>query len=80
MPVNDANEDASDSTYLLGLRASQLYELPLGKLELLARVDNVTDREYANSVIVNDGIVEQLNVEAPGEYRASSAETMLEQL
>ena len=32
------------------------------------------------SMVVNDGVVEQLNVEGPGEYRASSAETMLEQL
>ena len=32
------------------------------------------------SAIVNDGVVEQLNVEAPGEYSASSAETMLGQL
>ena len=32
------------------------------------------------SMIVNDGVVEQLNVEAPGEYSASSAETMLGQL
>jgi peroxiredoxin len=31
-------------------------------------------------MIVNDGVVEQLNVEAPGEYRESSAETLLEQL
>jgi len=31
------------------------------------------------SMIVNDGIVEQLNVEGPGEYRASSAEQLLEQ-
>jgi peroxiredoxin len=37
-------------------------------------------RSQRYSMIVNDGIVEQLNVEAPGEYRASSAETMLEQL
>ena len=29
---------------------------------------------------VNDGVVEQINVEAPGEYSASSAETMLGQL
>ena len=29
---------------------------------------------------VNDGVIEQLNVEAPGEYSASSAETMLGQL
>jgi peroxiredoxin len=32
------------------------------------------------SMLVNDGVVEQLNVEAPGEYRVSSAEHMLEQL
>jgi peroxiredoxin len=37
-------------------------------------------RSQRYSMIVNDGIVEQLNVEAPGEYRASSAEHMLEQL
>jgi peroxiredoxin len=32
------------------------------------------------SMVVNDGIVEHLNVEAPGEYKVSSAEHMLEQL
>ena len=32
------------------------------------------------SMLVNDGVVEQLNVEAPGEFRVSSAEYMLEQL
>ena len=37
-------------------------------------------RSQRYSMIVNDGIVEQLNVEAPGEYRASSAEHMLDQL
>jgi peroxiredoxin len=37
-------------------------------------------RSQRYSMIVNDGTVEQLNVEAPGEYRASSAEHMLEQL
>lgn len=37
-------------------------------------------RSQRYSMIVNDGVVEQLNVEAPGEYKASSAETMLEQL
>ncbi len=30
------------------------------------------------SMIVNDGVVEQLHVEAPGEFRVSSAEHMLE--
>lgn len=32
------------------------------------------------SMIVNDGVVEELNVEAPGDYKVSSAEYMLDQL
>lgn len=32
------------------------------------------------SMVVNDGVVEQLNVEAPGDFKVSSAEYMLEQL
>ena len=32
------------------------------------------------SMVVNDGVVEHLNVEAPGEYNVSSAEHMLGQL
>ena len=37
-------------------------------------------RSQRYSMVVSDGVVEQLNVEAPGEYKASSAEHMLEQL
>jgi peroxiredoxin len=37
-------------------------------------------RSQRYSMIVDDGVVEKLNVEAPGEYRASSAEYMLDQL
>jgi peroxiredoxin len=37
-------------------------------------------RSQRYSMIVNDGVVERLNVEEPGEYRASSAEHMLDQL
>lgn len=37
-------------------------------------------RSQRYSMVVNDGVVEQLNVEAPGEYSASSAETLLAQL
>ena len=37
-------------------------------------------RSQRYSLVVNDGVVEQVNVEAPGEYRASSAEYMLERL
>ena len=32
------------------------------------------------SMVVNDGVVEQLHVEGPGEFKVSSAEYMLEQL
>lgn len=32
------------------------------------------------SMVINDGVVEQLNVEAPGDFSVSSAEHMLEQL
>ena len=32
------------------------------------------------SMVVNDGVVEHLNIEAPGEYNVSSAEHMLGQL
>jgi len=37
-------------------------------------------RSQRYSMVVNDGVVETLNGEAPGEYNASSAETMLEQV
>jgi glutaredoxin/glutathione-dependent peroxiredoxin len=37
-------------------------------------------RSQRYSMIVNDGTVEQLNVEAAGEYRASSAEHLLDQI
>ena len=32
------------------------------------------------SMVVNDGVVEQLNIEAPGEFNVSSAEHMLNEL
>lgn len=32
------------------------------------------------SMVVNDGVVEQLNVEAPGDFKVSSAEYMLDQI
>ena len=32
------------------------------------------------SMIVKDGVVAELNVEAPGDYKVSSAEYMLDQI
>ena len=37
-------------------------------------------RSQRYSLVAKDGVVEQLNIEAPGEYDVSSAEHMLEQL
>jgi peroxiredoxin len=49
-------------------------------LEMDASKFGMGQRSQRYSMVVNDGVVEQLNVEAPGEYRTSSAEHMLEQL
>jgi peroxiredoxin len=38
------------------------------------------ERSQRYSMIINDGVVEELNVEAPGEFKVSSAEHLLEQL
>ena len=62
--LSDGNGEFADATGL-GMDASKF---GMGK------------RSQRYSMIVNDGVVEQLNVEAPGEYRASSAEHMLDQL
>lgn len=48
-------------------------------LEMDASKFGMGKRSQRYSMLVNE-VVERLNVEAPGEYRASSAETLLEQL
>ena len=55
-PVNDLNSESAPGYALANLRWSG--KLALGAsdaLELLARVDNLFDRSYVGSVIVNDG-------------------------
>jgi iron complex outermembrane receptor protein len=53
--ANDTNTQFAPGYALINLRASQRYPLGDGMaLELLARLDNVTDRVYSGSVIVND--------------------------
>ena len=49
-------------------------------LELDATGYGMGQRSKRFSMVIDDGIVEQLNVEAPGEFKVSSAEHMLEQL
>ncbi len=54
--VNDRNTDSAGGYALFGLRARQVLQLSeTQRLEFLARLDNVFDRTYAGSVIVNEG-------------------------
>ena len=55
IPVDDLNSDFAAGAGVVALRASHTYTLPLGSLELLARLDNAFDRTYSGSVIVNEG-------------------------
>ena len=52
--VNDLNADFAPGHALLAMRAQARWPLGKGHLEALARVDNVTDRCVAGSVIVNE--------------------------
>jgi iron complex outermembrane receptor protein len=54
VPVDDANSDFAEGFGLLALRARWQRELGAGRLELLARVDNLTGRRVVGSVIVNE--------------------------
>lgn len=49
-------------------------------LEMDASGFGMGKRGQRYSMVINDGVVEQLNVEAPGDFKVSSAEYMLEQL
>lgn len=52
--VNDTNSDFAAGFGLLALRARWQLTLGDGRLELMARVDNLADRIVAGSVIVNE--------------------------
>ena len=52
--VNDANTDAAPATTVLNLRAGLQQTVGEWQFSQLLRVDNVTDRNYAGSVIVNE--------------------------
>ena len=48
------------------------------ELDLMARNMGVRSQRY--SMLVENGVVKKLNIEAPGKYEVSGAETMLAQL
>ena len=55
------------------------YTKKLGlELDLTARGMGVRCQRF--SMLVDDGVVKALNIEAPGKYEVSGAETMLTQL
>lgn len=55
MPVDDRNSDRAPGYFVTGIHAG--YTMPVGRwtLNAFARIDNLFDRRYAGSVIVNDG-------------------------
>jgi iron complex outermembrane recepter protein len=54
MMVNDVNSDATRGTWVSALRATHRVPAGTGTLDLLLRVDNLTDRRYAGSIVVAD--------------------------
>jgi peroxiredoxin len=84
--VNDAfvmgawgkSADAGDSVTMLA-DGNGAFVQALG-LEMDGSKFGMGTRGQRFSMLVNDGVVEQLNVEAPGEFKVSSAEHMLEAL
>jgi iron complex outermembrane recepter protein len=52
--VDDVNSDAAPGYAVLNLRAGQEFRVGATKLFAFARVDNLLDRSYAGSVIVNE--------------------------
>lgn len=53
--VNDTNSDAAASFVVADVSAGYLLPLGAWQFSAFARVDNVTDRRYVGSVIVNEG-------------------------
>jgi glutaredoxin/glutathione-dependent peroxiredoxin len=86
LAVNDAfvmnawgrDEKATNKIRMLADGSAE-YTKKLGlELDLTARNMGVRSQRY--SMLVDNGVVKKLNVEAPGKYEVSGAETMLSQL
>lgn len=53
--VNDANSEQAPSYTLAGASAGYVFATAQGRLRTFLRIDNLFDRAYVGSVIVNDG-------------------------
>src|SRR4029079_416809 len=86
MSVNDAfvmgawgRELGANGKVRMLADGSAAYTKALGlELHLTARGMGIRCQRF--SMLVDDGVVRTLNVEAPGKYEVSGAETMLQQL
>ena len=55
IPVNDGNTESAPSYFVAGLHAGYVWREGPWRIGSHVRVDNLFDREYAGSVIVNEG-------------------------
>lgn len=55
IPVNDGNTEAAPSYFVAGMHAGYVWKEGPWRLAGYARVDNLFNRQYAGSVIVNEG-------------------------
>jgi glutaredoxin/glutathione-dependent peroxiredoxin len=84
--VNDAfvmgawgKDQKADGKVRMMADGSAAYTKALGlELDLVARGMGVRSQRY--SMFVDDGVVKSLNVEAPGKFEVSDADTMLKQI
>lgn len=86
LSVNDAfvmgawgNELKAGGKVRMMADGSALYVARLGlELDLVARGMGIRCQRF--SMLVEDGVVKVMNIEAPGKFEVSNAETMLQQL
>ena len=55
VPVNDVNSDAAGSYFTTAAHVGYVFVTGKWRFTTTARVDNLTDKKYAGSVIVNEG-------------------------
>lgn len=74
-----AREQGTEGTVRMMADGSAAWTRALGlELDLTARGMGVRSQRY--SMLIDDGVVTQLNVEAPGKFEVSDADTLLKQL
>ncbi|MEM7561839.1 MAG: peroxiredoxin [Pseudomonadota bacterium] len=86
LSVNDANvmdawgkQHGADGKVLMVSDGNAEYSRAIG-LEVDLSVVGMGIRSQRYSMIIDDGVVEQLNLEAPGDYKVSGPETILASL